>query len=262
MISPDQTSSSQVRTTATTTTLALFLLSMAWFRSNQRHRRLHGANNEQDTSNDSLDLGPRGKSAIMAPKSYWNAFLTCLQNPCDPETNPTGYIALCLAENKLVQEALAIRLMQRDTSTNGFSDSIVYCYNGFLGLPAVREAFAFFLERRFGKFSGDPNNKSVENGANENDDHVENAQQKQSQINPEHVALGSGCGSLLSHLFFLLAQKEDVVLIPAPYYSAYEYGMKVIAECVPFPVIMKNPVLGPTQEDLESAAQLAEKVRL
>ena len=56
--------------------------------------------------------------------------------------NPEGYIALCMAENKLVQESFARRLMQPATAINAFSDSVVYGYNSFLGLPSAREAAA------------------------------------------------------------------------------------------------------------------------
>jgi aspartate/methionine/tyrosine aminotransferase len=122
--------------------------------------------------------------------------------------NPHGHIALCVAENKLVQEALAKRLMQPGTAYTAFSDSIAYCYNGFLGLPATREAVAYFLTHRF-------LNPTKTRGTS------------QMHVSPDCIALGSGCASLLNHLFFSLAEKGDAVLIPAPYHSAFEYDMQV-----------------------------------
>jgi len=48
------------------------------------------------------------------------------------------------------------------------------------------------------------------------------------QIDPKNVVIGSGCSSLLGHLFFCLAEPGDAVLIPLPYYAAFEKDMKVI----------------------------------
>lgn len=78
-------------------------------------------------------------------------------------------------------------------------------------------------------------------------------------INPDHVAFGAGVGSLLNHLFFIIAQKGDVVLIPAPYYAAFDYDAKAIAGCVPFPVYLDNPIHGPTEKDLDNAVKLVKK---
>lgn len=236
--------------------------------------------------------------------SYWVGFMSCLQNPCDAKMNPTGYIALCLAENKLVQEALAMRLMQQGTAITAFSDSIAYCYNGFLGLPSARMAAAVFLEKRFWKRGLNHNNNDVNDDGHghghgnhdpqlslylnsnsnsimnmndninlngneqkiieEDDDNTTTRTDTDTDthhINPDHVAFGAGVGSLLNHLFFIIAQKGDVVLIPAPYYAAFDYDAKAIAGCVPFPVYLDNPIHGPTEKDLDNAVKLVKKVR-
>lgn len=46
-------------------------------------------------------------------------------------------------------------------------------------------------------------------------------------IRPEHVAFGSGASALLSHLALSLAEEGDAVLIPAPYYAAFDADLKV-----------------------------------
>ena len=46
-------------------------------------------------------------------------------------------------------------------------------------------------------------------------------------IRPEYIAVGSGAASLLSHLALSLAEEGDAVLIPAPYYAAFDADMKV-----------------------------------
>ena len=65
---------------------------------------------------------------------------------------------------------------------------------------------------------------------------------------------------MLNHLFFIIAQKGDVVLIPAPYYASFEYDAKAIAGCVPVPVHLDDPIHGPTDKDLDNAMQLVKKV--
>ena len=244
---------------AIVTTWTLFIITIAWFQSAQRKRDEEN-NDYKLIENDSI--GPRGACALKDTTSYWKGFLQCLGNPCDPKTNPTGYIALCLAENKLVQEILAVRLMQQGTAITAFSDSIAYCYSGFLGLPSARVAAASFIEKRFWKRTNGyqvfNHQKYHENGNDEkileNDDY--------NRIDPDHIAFGSGVGSILSHIFFIIAQKGDVVLIPAPYYAAFEYDAKAIAGCIPLPVYMDNPIHGPTEKDLEKAFQLAKRVSL
>jgi hypothetical protein len=222
--------------------LTLFTISArAWLLSSKRRRRTkYSASDEENDDTQRLgNLGTRGALSLKkTTPSYWSDFLLCIQDPCDPVTNPNGYIALCLAENKLVQEHLAVRLIENPgTSINAFSDSVVYSYNGFLGLVQAREAVAYFLERWMLRTE---------------ESHV---------INCDNIALASGVGSLISNVLYLVLDSGDVVLIPAPYYAGYDHQAKAIASCKPWPVYMKNPLLGPDSDDLERAAKLAEKVR-
>ena len=178
-------------------------------------------------------VGSRGVAALGPAIPYLDAFLKCLFDACDLVSNPRGHIALCMAENKLVTEVLAQRLMSPGTAASAFADSVVYSYNGFLGLPQAREAVAYFLAR---KFLG-----STEKGL----------------IDPQHVAFGSGAASLLNYLCFALAEEGDAVLIPAPYYAAFESDMATIAKCVPFPIVQSDPAAGPTLSELNAAMSKA-----
>jgi aspartate/methionine/tyrosine aminotransferase len=72
-------------------------------------------------------------------------------------------------------------------------------------------------------------------------------------IDRDDIVLGSGCAGLLNGLFFSLLEAGEAVLLPAPYYAAFESDMKVVAECVPVQVFMSNPATGPTVEELEVA---------
>ncbi len=166
-----------------------------------------------------------------------------------------GGIALCVAENKLMQEVLASRLMRQGTAITAFSDSTSYCYGSFLGLPQAREAAAYFLSKRFWKRHLHHETAGFGN--------AEYAYQYDANlyISPEHIAFGVGVNSLISQLFYSIASAGDVVLIPAPYYAGFEYDAKAIAKLEVYPVFAKNPIVGPSPTDLDNAARAVEKVR-
>jgi aminotransferase len=174
--------------------------------------------------------------------SYLSSFFRCLQDPCDVQYNPQGYIALCIAENKLVTDLIAERLIQPGTAAAAFSDAEVYGYSSFLGLPVARSAVAYFLAKKF--FS--PDNKNL------------NPAEALELISPERIALGSGVAALLNYLFYILGEKGDCCLIPAPYYAAFEADMSVIAGCVPFAVTLTTPENGPTIDELNLAYDQAQ----
>lgn len=241
-------------------TFALFILTIALFRKRKR-KYWEEEEFEEDVSNNSVSK--RGVAAMAQGSSYWESFMCCLENPCDPQTNPEGYIALCTAENKLIQEILASRLMHQSTAITAFSDSSSYCYGSFLGLPSAREAAAYFLQKRFlmrpqhtGMHRVDSMTVPLtslsrcESGCRFSHD--------ASFINPEHIALGAGVNSLISQMLYILAQPGDVVLIPAPFYATFEYDARTIAGCVIYPVYMNDPIVGPTKTDLDHVASVVE----
>ena len=153
---------------------------------------------------------------------------------------------MCVAENKLVLDMLAERFMQVGTATAAFSDSDVYCYNSFLGMPVARQAAAYFLARRF-LYDSDTDLRPEE---------------ALRAVQPKHVGLGAGAAPLLNALFFALGNASDACLIPAPYYAAFENDMNVVAGIVPIAVNQDNAVVGPTNEELEAAYSAAMAVRI
>ena len=156
-----------------------------------------------------------------------------------------------------MQETLASRLMRNSTAITAFSDSSSYCHESLLGLYNAREAVAYFLQKRFLRVDSITapldtlSNNMIMSDAQPNSDQL---------INPEYIAFGAGVNSLISQVLYSIANAGDVVLIPAPYYAAFDYDIETIARCEPHPVYMDNPMLGPTISDLENAAKIAEKV--
>jgi aspartate/methionine/tyrosine aminotransferase len=187
--------------------------------------------------NDEDIVSSRGRRALKPPLPYLGSFFECLQNPCDISSNPHGHIALCVAENKLILKDLSSRLCTHSTAVAAFENRDNYCYNDMRGMMTARESVARFLTRKFLK--PEPGTENSACGA--------------TCIQADNVILGSGCAGLLNGLFFSLTEANEAVLIPAPYYAAFENDMKVIAQCVPLKVHMANPTTGPTPEELEFA---------
>ena len=188
------------------------------------------------------DISERGESLLIKVYSHIDGLVKCLQDPYHPDSNPRGHIPLCVAENKLSIDLLSSRLMQYETSQRAFSNVAVYGYNNTLGLPGPREAIAYFLAKYFMY----PELKDM------------NCTEALEHVHPEHVAFGAGAGALVSHLALALTDAGDAVLIPAPIYAAFKFDLKIVANSIAFPVYSSNPSLGPTPEELENAALLAE----
>lgn len=139
--------------------------------------------------------------ALAPAVPYLEAFLKGLSYQCDPIHAPDGYIPFCMAENKLAIDLLAERLM--NSATAAFSDSVVYCYNSFLGIPLARQAAAYFIAKRFYK----PNQPNL------------TPEEALLAINPQHIGIGPGAAAILHSLFYLLGEANDACLIPSPYYG-------------------------------------------
>jgi hypothetical protein len=234
---------------------SLFTVTAAWFlRSVRRQSALekkdegpfgqlyrrfprHNRFSVKQTERTAGKVGSRGQRALAPPIPYLTGFLKCLDDMCDPVSNPQGHVALCMAENKLVLDMLAERFMQVGTATAAFSDSSVYCYNSFLGMPVAREAAAYFFARRF-LF---PEREDLP------------PDEALTHIHPNHVALGAGCAALLNNTFYLLGEAGDCCLIPIPYYAAFENDMNLVAGIIPFGIHQANPVKGPSESELERA---------
>jgi Aminotransferase class I and II len=185
------------------------------------------------------------------------------KDPYDRYQNPMGYVALCIAENKLITHRLVERCVQPGTAAAALADAQVYCYNSFIGMPVARDAAAYFLERWFlhpqnCSSSSSTTRQSSSSGSGS----IPESQQQQSDsephqlqqhINPAHIALAAGAAAVLNNLFFVLGDVGDACLIPAPYYAAFENDMNLVSNIVPFAIHQANPMLGPSESELTLA---------
>jgi len=176
--------------------------------------------------------------SLSPATDYLSAFLKGLSYLCDVESRPDGYIPFCMAENRLCADLLSQRLLQLSTTTATFGDPAVYGYNNFLGLPLARQALAYFLAKRF-LLTEQESPVTLTHAL--------------TYINPDHIGIGAGAAAVLNSLFYLLGDKGDCCLIPAPYYAAFENDMSVVAGIIPYAVHMANPIVGPSESELDLA---------
>ena len=52
---------------------------------------------------------------------------------------------------------------------------------------------------------------------------------------PENVVVSSGCGAILSNMMLALFEPGTRVVVPAPYYPAFDSDLFLVAGCVPVP---------------------------
>lgn len=153
----------------------------------------------------------------------------------------------------MVQDDLSDYFRKESVSGKAFLEDEVYCYSDNLGLPCIRESLAKFLTKKF-LYSG-----ITKEEEKEKESFFCNNNGVQRKIESSQIVVSSGCAALVNYLFYTLLEERDCVLIPAPYYAAFENDMKLIAKCLPYPVHLEDPLKGPSSFDLERAYKKAEK---
>jgi aspartate/methionine/tyrosine aminotransferase len=134
------------------------------------------------------------------------------------EDNVKGDILMSVAENKLCADFL----MEKIKSFQRYSSDVLN-YTDVTGLPRVKNVLSTFLSERI--FGGYP-------------------------IKPENLVIGPGCTGLLFQLSLLLFEKNDSVLIPAPYYPSFDADFKNLGDVTTVPVwpIGEVPVAGSSSD--------------
>ncbi len=177
---------------------------------------------------------PAGLSARAArlrkpTLSYAKAFVSAMQEGLwEAGARPDGWIPLCIAEDKISNAPMLARLAAVAPPA-GAADEWVLNYGGFRGTPELQAALAALMSRTFA--AGAP------------------------PVDPEHVCVGAGLGGLLDHLFFILGDAGQSVLIPAPYYPAFDADLAAKNALVPTPVHLD--AAGDVAAQLDAAAAAA-----
>ena len=144
-------------------------------------------------------LSPRGKKLASSPARVdMELFFDAVQNLYCPETNPNGAFTLNVAENNLM--ASSIREELTEITSSGTMPEWVLNYTDPAGHPEVRETIALFMKKYLCKCP----------------------------VHPDTIGFSSGAAAIIEISSFILADKGDVVIIPAPSYPVYtgDIGIK------------------------------------
>lgn len=143
-------------------------------------------------SNDVSSLSDRGARAVRTPLRIDHAPLReVARDRYHPDHNPSGKLALNVAENRLGWRELATRI-RAITAENPIPDW-VSTYTSARGAPTFREAAARFLTTHL----------------------------TETPIAADHLAVSAGATSVIEMTSFILAEEGDVAVIPAPSYPVY-----------------------------------------
>lgn len=121
----------------------------------------------------------------------------------DPETNPTGYLSLGVAENTLLHDSLLQHIRQHfDPSPHALTYG-----DGTTGSNRLKRALATFLTKKLSAVK---------------------------EILPEHVTVTNGCSASVEHLSWTLANPGEGILLGQPYFRGFipsielRTGVKVV----------------------------------
>ena len=171
-------------------------------------------------------LSTRSKRAQSPGLPYWGLFARALGNLHSP-TNPTGIVSLCVAENALCGPLVATRLAAVAGAAAQTGGQLGY--DDMRGRHCLRRAFSALAERL------------ITRGA---------------RVDPARLCIGSGCGALIQHLAFLLADPGDCMLLATPTYGMLfnDVGVLAAIEVEDVPVA---PGAALTPKDLDAAVARA-----
>ena len=136
-------------------------------------------------------LSKRSERYLAPSMSYIPTFISFMNNQYNFETNPNGNLALCVAENCLVSDLL----LEKYKSFNDYSPAVLN-YTSCTGMPKAKFQIAKFLSEKL---------FCVDN------------------IDENNIVISSGCCALLHLLSLLLFDMNEGVLVPTPYYPAFDH---------------------------------------
>lgn len=159
------------------------------------------SNDEKNKRNINLLSSQRGRDAVgLLPKYLSDARAVQKYHPVDC---PDGALQLSVAENQMLEDLLvpAYRnFIQNDKEEKEtFLADQIY-YQPTHGRPGLRNAMAQFLTKLLNLSSS-------------------------SSLKEDNLIMGAGCNAVLENLAFTLANPGDVILIPTPYYAAFEFDL-------------------------------------
>jgi len=174
-----------------------------------------GADDRTETetaTSSSLSSSRAGRAVSLLPSYLTDA--RAIQKYCR-STAPDGALQLSVAENQMLEDLLVPALTKFSRSRESFPADAIY-YQPTHGREPLRNALTKYLE---GLLDLD----QVSDGT----------------LDPEGIVVGAGCNAVLENLCVSLAEPGQGVMIPLPYYAAFEFdlGSRAGLEVVPVPTM-------------------------
>ena len=174
-------------------------------------------------------LSARAEKLLAAPPlpEYIAAHFERAADSWDPATNTDGYVAMCVAENKLVWDLLEPRFAEcRHLEHYSIG------YDAMVGALPFREVLAGFMSRTLlGR-----------------------------KVLPENLAVFNGAGSVLELIFYVLCDPGDGVLVPTPSYTGFWADLETRDEVKIIPVhCSSEDGFALTREHLDAALANADR---
>ena len=125
-----------------------------------------------------------------------------------PVTAPNGALQLGVAESQLVEDLLVpkINALMKSSDNAAFTADCIY-YQPTAGRASFRQAMASYIEDLV---------QLSDSAA---------ATSSSLKLDVDGLVVGAGCNAVLENLCFTLADPGDTVLIPTPYYAAFEFDL-------------------------------------
>lgn len=145
-------------------------------------------------------LSSRGSRLLSLPKPAFTAiYYASLGSMYDPVSNPGGIVNLAVAENRLAMP----RMRKRLEAAGACATPETLAYNPYAGSDRLRRAMANVVSRK------------IAHGA----------------VKPANLLLTNGAGSALWLLASMLAEPGEGIMVPTPYYYAYDRDLTSLTEC-------------------------------
>jgi aspartate/methionine/tyrosine aminotransferase len=148
----------------------------------------------------SKTISRRGQAAVgLLPSYLADARAVEQYHPIDA---PQGALQLGVAESQLVEDWLLPKINAAATATPFTADCIYY--QPTAGRVSLRQTMADYMIQDLQLCKTDTTS---------------------SQLDLEGIIVGAGCNAVLENLCFCLANPGDAVMIPTPYYAAFEFDL-------------------------------------
>lgn len=151
------------------------------------------------------------------PNSYGSIHISLLGDLYDKKSNPNGAILMSIAENKLCNELMVKRMQEHQQLPLSMMN-----YTDGTGVARLKAIMADTLSDVVFNLGAHGESEPIE------------------RVNPAQIVISTGCTGLLFQLGVLLFEAGDSMLIPTPYYPAFDQDFGFLGGVHRIPVHPSN----------------------